>query len=80
MARRHTSHICGVRAEIVAGIIKTKTERGLYVPHPDAPDEEEARLYKMFDATMWDHLSERREEGLLEGAMSGLDPKVDTNH
>ena len=63
-----------VNPKIVAGIIKTKTEKNLFVPHPDAPDEEDARLYKMFDTTLWEHLEENRQENTLEASNHDVDP------
>ena len=61
---------------VVDGIIKTKTERGLFIPHPDAPDETEARLYQMFDTTHWDNLEEHSMEKQLVGTVEGLSPSM----
>ena len=59
---------------IVDGIIKTKTDRGLFIPSPDCPDEVDARMYKMFDTTMWENLNQNTKDQTLTGEVDGLTP------
>ena len=59
---------------IVDGIIKTKTDRGLFIPSPDCPDEVDARMYKMFDTTLWENLNQNTKDQTLAGGVDGLTP------
>ena len=48
----------------------------LWISFKDAPHEEEARLYKMYDTMLWERLEEKETEHTLKAKMDIDNPEV----
>lgn len=56
-----------IDAGTVDAIIASKTQRGEFMASPDAPSDEGARWYFMYDGTTWENSSSRESEHDLRG-------------
>jgi hypothetical protein len=66
-------------SDIVSEIIKSKTSKGQYIPSPDCPDKEDARLYFMFSDHVWEKSTVNEQCHELKGNIGNLSAQ-DTDH
>ena len=57
---------------MVDAIVKSKTAKGEFINHPDAPEREDARLYMVYDTTEFEQITEMINETTLQGTADHL--------